>query len=198
MKEHGISFSPDMIRALLDGRKTQTRRITPRKIEPGDRIWVKEALTYEVFDRGRSSDIRRPACYAVDGVYVWATKAAVSSMTIFNEPVALYTWKNKALPAMFMPKWAARIWLEVTEVRMERLQDISEEDAIAEGIVPHPVKQGFPARTGHIDIIKKNSTYGVHSTLKSCYAHLWNSLHPDVPYSSNPTVQVITFKRIER
>jgi hypothetical protein len=181
MKEHGISFSPEMVKAIMEGKKFQTRRITPRTIEVGDRIWVKEALKPD------NNEIPPCVSYALDGAPATDTTCLVP-----------WNWKRDTLPAMYMPKWAARTWLEVTEVRTELLQDITDEDAIAEGIEPHPVMQGFPSRTGHINIIKKDSVYGVHSTLKSCYAHLWNHLHRDVPYEVNPRVQVISFKKIER
>ena len=152
MKETGLMFKAPLVRALLDGRKTQTRRIakpvrhpdlgnlyTPGALlrehepqhvinracpygQPGDRIYVRETArscrAYEVQGYPPSQWGNKPIWFEADG----------------TPPGAETAWATKATPAIHLPKFAARIWLEVRSVRVERLQDISEEDAITEGI----------------------------------------------------------------
>lgn len=159
-KERPILFSAPMVRAILEGRKTMTRRVIkpqptidsmgnlcwkgscygqrpdgqPRLDaircpygKPGDRLWVRE--TWQAVER--ESD-------GLDGVLF---KADNDFIPIKNTPEAAELWMDSAdvrpdalwKPSIFMPRWASRILLEVTEVRAERLQEISEDDAIAEG-----------------------------------------------------------------
>lgn len=104
-----IIFSGPMVQALLDGRKTQTRRLATsplRKCEPGDRLYVRENF----FQFGG------PVAYAADA----------------NEPL----FPRKMTPSIHMPRWASRLTLEVEAVRVEALNWISAADAIAEGIEP--------------------------------------------------------------
>lgn len=166
MKETGLMFKAPLVRAILSGQKTQTRRIAkdvrhpdlgnwyapgalvlegePQHVihracpwgQPGDRIYVREtwqgplmsAKEWEDHYFSKADELpskfKTPAyCkYAADG------GAPPEFMTMDDDIVA--RWK----PSIHMPKWAARIWLEVTGVRVERLQSISEEDAEAEGI----------------------------------------------------------------
>ena len=152
MKETGLIFKAPMVRAILEGRKTQTRRVakpvkhpdlgnlyTPGALamgrepqhvidracplgQPGDRIYVRETArscrAYEVQGYPPSQWGNKPIWFEADG----------------TPPGAETAWATKATPAIHLPMFAARIWLEVTSVRVERLQDISEEDAITEGI----------------------------------------------------------------
>lgn len=178
-------FNGEMVRAILDGRKTQTRRVikdctvgrdqiskfiqigkkfigcypedVPELIReccpygvPGDRIWVRETFC-------SVPDHEEPAgcsalLYAADG----------------NGPYGKWT------PSIHMPRWASRILLEITDVRVERLNDISEEDARSEGI------SGSSARD-----------------IKEAYAALWRSIYGSDSWQANPWVWVIVFKRIE-
>ena len=148
MKERPILFSTEMVKAILQGRKTQTRRIvkpqpigkvtyfkgeiwtdepdviTSRTIkcpygQPNDRLWVRETWARESFPNG-------------------TTARSVETLYLANGDKAV-RWK----PSIHMPKAAARIWLEVVSVRVERLNDISEKDAIAEGIELLPI-YSFP------------------------------------------------------
>ena len=143
MKETGLIFKAPLVRAILEGRKTQTRRVAKEFVgrkdldnilrrfpkqsggqygEPGDRIYVREAArscrAYEVQGYPPSQWGNKPIWFEADG----------------TPPGAETAWATKATPAIHLPMFAARIWLEITGVRVERLQDISEEDAITEGI----------------------------------------------------------------
>lgn len=196
MKERPILFSAPMVRALLAGTKTQTRRPLKqvqirseampepewRSVhtlcpygQPGDRLWVREAWrSGRLTDRFRPSEMTpHPVWYESDG----------------PAPDAC---NGKLRPGMFMPRWASRITLEITGVRVERLQDISEADAIAEGVHADPrCRQdddtpGFhligPVRDGSFPIAR--------------YGALWESLNGPGSWKSNPWVWVLEFRRI--
>ena len=124
--ERPIMFSHPMVRAILAGTKTQTRRVarsltrcTAGKV--GDRLWVRETWC-------QPNPMAREAVYAAD--------CAESELQAFRElrrecgPGSYVPWK----PSMHMPRWAARIELDITELRLERLQEISGDDAEAEGV----------------------------------------------------------------
>lgn len=118
MADYPIIFSGPMVQALLEGRKTQTRRIPTamwEKVRPGDRLWVREAWTKAVPLMGSERIIYR----ADDG-----TPRCIG--TLWDSE----SWK----PSIHMPRWASRIILEVTATKREPLQDISEADAEAEGV----------------------------------------------------------------
>jgi len=154
--EKPILFSAPMVRAILNGNKTMTRRVVPEKIvekyyecddmarsvampeggtrlyeknvflplakyQPGDRLWVREnyAVSHK-FDacRPREIPIKTHVHYAADREY--GRDDSIGGLIL--------------RPSIFMPRWASRITLEVTNVRVERVQDISEADALAEGV----------------------------------------------------------------
>lgn len=188
MKETGILFTPDNIRSIRGGRKTQTRRIlkgslefkgpyNPKYLEmhkdapgwkkicpygePGDRLYVKEGIV-------RHATIPQLVGYYLDGCRVTEE------------------WEVRRT-AMFMPKWAARMWLELTDVRIERVQDISESDAMDEGVGtwfeshPHDEWDGDP------DQYRKG------------YRELWDSISAKKhPWKDNPWVWVLEFKRVDK
>jgi hypothetical protein len=187
VKERPILFSGPMVRAILDGRKTQTRRAVkinqrgcggpPFKVDgvtvcsphgvPGDRLWVRESLTYITSDPVNATPCK-VHCY---------TASIPPGMTSANPYEANYLFPTdgkphlnpKNTPGIFMPRWASRITLEVVDVRVQRLQDINQRDAMAEG------------------------TNGKHS-----YATLWDSLNAKrgFGWGTNPWVWVIEFKRV--
>lgn len=200
MKERPILFSTPMIRAILDGKKTQTRRIvkhvedarfiraqdgfpdgSTRPVfevgddvcsvrcpygEPGDRLWVKENYRLRADQDGkppRDDWWKSGAWYAADGA----------------TPTGCGGGPGKLRPSIHMPRWASRITLEVTSVRVERLQDISEDDARAEGVVPELCLPGDDV------------------SYVSGFALLWELLnHERAPWDSNPWVWVVAFNRI--
>ena len=156
MKERPILFSAPMVRALLDGRKTQTRRVM--KHPPDERatevsvesIYGESVATYRAYPGQGSARHAIASCpYGTIGDLLWVretfgngwTKRPVPDDKICYRATPLeeqgfrfcYRW----FPSIHMPRWASRITLEITDVRVQRLQDISEEDVISEGLTEH-------------------------------------------------------------
>lgn len=207
MTEHPILFSTPMVQALLAGRKTQTRRIVkpqpeqkimggeamnaltsltgednplawhwkgtrfipwPKFLEdncctygkPGDRLWVRESFLWL-------------QSHPTGG---WIYKADDHSSIDADLKKEGYRWR----PSIHMLKKAARIWLEVTNVRAERLHDITEQDAKAEGVLPSLCQY-------------ENETEGYDSYIGT-YIDLWGKINGKESWKSNPWVWVIEFK----
>ena len=158
MKSIPILMSTPMVRAILDGRKTQTRRID-FKCEPGDILWVRET---------------------------WAQLGGIYFYKATHKDIWELPWK----PSIHMPRKACRLFLEVTEVRKERLQDITKEDALAEGI----------CLLGNNLYGLKNAPSSHQHTAKAAFVELWNTINAKRGYgwAANPVVDVITFRRVER
>ncbi len=191
MKERPILFSGDMVRAILDGRKTQTRRVIkpqPYSVSPvtntpfweegslncpyqiGDRLWVRETWALNPYL------LELPA-------YVYRAD---------YEPLSdiLIKWK----PSIHMPRSASRITLEITGVRVERLQDISEQDAIAEGIESAQLPNEETCKLRWKDYQAKFIKCGFFSSIDS-FKSLWDSINVQKhPWESNPWVWVVEFK----
>ncbi len=170
MTDRPIIFSGAMVRALLDGRKTQTRRLATSplaKTEPGDRLWVREA--HGMPDAGRSA-VRR----------LGLTQIAYKAEQGFTQPI-LKQYRYR--PSIHMPRWASRLTLVVPEVRVERLNDISPEDCGDEGVEVH---QHQNPTTGEWE---PSDTYWLP------YSDLWDSLHtkPGTTWDDNPAVVALTF-----
>ncbi|TFW40119.1 hypothetical protein E4195_01260 [Pseudomonas putida] len=217
-KERPILFSGPMVRAILEGRKTVTRRPVkggqiprleypdsaepwvavgqhhPRygfivhgkteqecavKVgelgacpfgEPGDRLWVREAWAADAQLDGiapRDLSQGEPIMYPADGS-VRQTGCAMIS-------------QGRGRPSIHMPRWASRILLEITAVRVERLQDISEDQAEAEGV-------GFLRHVPDADETL---------TAAQLFECLWSSINGDESWTSNPWVWVVEFKAID-
>ncbi|MCX9065112.1 hypothetical protein NLN84_05855 [Citrobacter portucalensis] len=212
MKERGMIFNGEMVRAILDGRKTQTRRIMKVQPEPsksrpgdfwfsskklesmvhvselvpgnspiadchlffqehccpfgaaGDRIWVRETFTGNYLDDDQIQDIK-------DG----RDKASDLCEYRADYPDG-YQVADGWTPSIHMPRWASRILLEITGVRVERLRDLSEDDAKSEGITPPSggVLPGWEYRINFRD--------------------LWMSIYGADNWEANPWVWVIEFK----
>lgn len=136
MREKPILFKPEMVRAILSGQKTQTRRLhkgKPSRIEVGDILWVRE--TFCELDKHHWNDptLRREAIenrYGYPRVNAFAYKAECGRESERCREELGYRWK----PSIHMPRVAARLFLQVTAVRSESLHDITEADAIAEGM----------------------------------------------------------------
>lgn len=198
MKEYPVIFNSEMVRAILDGRKTQTRRVIKLSHERGmvnpvirgrngeissiscrlaptlcpfgqvgDRLWVRETWTHESID-------------AEDGCYAPDYRATAN-----GQPVA-----GKWIPSIHMPRWASRITLEITAVRVERLNDISEEDAKAEGV--KPAGDMLPDYPDTFLTPK-----GDFATASVAFKRLWESIYGEESWSANPWVWVIEFHRVE-
>lgn len=198
-----ILFSGAMVRAILDGHKTQTRRI----VKPQPPGWATHPSmapsSTDLFchwtDGGtedcafwpKDEPLRCPYGKPGDRLWVretWATlgrqvHAAVYRADNIGYPVE--RWR----PSIHMPKWASRITLEVTGVRVERVQRISEADAVAEGVDPWPFNPLQPMTTGEL---------GADSPYRGGFAVKWDEINEDRgTWYSNPWVWVVEFNRIE-
>lgn len=246
MKERPILFSAPMVLALLDGTKTQTRRIVKPQdsVEfdpdlqaspiylhsatcpgycdygcpvlpcpfggPGDRLWVRETWRSwnETCSDDHDDDPCEPHCnqtyvaYAATPRRGFRPKPDGASITYLDEsspleqnPKVLGPWK----PSIHMPRWASRITLEVTGVRVERLCSISEADAKAEGadrdFTPvleddreDPREVGYPSAS---DLAHAEATKH-----RRFFQSLWESINGAGSWNANPWVWAISFKRV--
>jgi hypothetical protein len=216
MKERPILFSAPMVRAILEGRKTQTRRIVkPQPMadhilcmpdgqipgickdghrirddefgkawmtcphgQSGDRLWVRE--THRLFDKVWTPDAMDTAVqYRAD------MRARILSGWYVGADEASGNWS----PSIFMRRWMSRITLEITVVRVERLQDISEADAAAEGVVYFP--------PGHGDYWQPSDEINCPCSFAyGAYMQLWESINGAGSWAANPWVWVLEFKRV--
>lgn len=242
MKERGMIFNGEMVRALLDGRKTQTRRIVKGTdgavkfckewningeeffvvlgekdhtgMNPvlgaiscplgavGDRIYVRE--TWAILgnedgccidweeklckaDERSAARIYRASCEQKQGNYgLWS----IPDDADWKPHTKDHQYEGAWRPSIHMPRWASRILLEITDVRVERLNDISEEEAITEGVPP--AGGLLPDYPGTFLTPK-----GDFATAKVAFQRLWESIYGDESWQANPWVWVIEFKRVE-
>ncbi|RQB13458.1 hypothetical protein IPC462_01710 [Pseudomonas aeruginosa] len=222
-RERPILFNDQMVRAILEGRKTVTRRVmkpqpTPSKSgghnwpckvhqsmlhverelqngegcwcglaeaacpfgQPGERLWVREAWTIDLlaaYSTEKGYDSEYELRYRADD-------AAREIHVAPGEPdpyLALYdSQRGDWRPSIHMPRWASRILLEITAVRVERLQDISEEQARAEG---------YPAE-------RECETGGSGLDAWLWFRSLWGEINGPEAFTANPWVWVVEFKRV--
>lgn len=212
MKERPILFSGPMVRALLAGTKTQTRRVL--KLRPGfdleqrdDGRWWPWAEHPE-----RCDDVWMACPYGQPGDRLWVRETfckiiGQSGGWIETDYQATYTpgfrlgdslgLKKRWTPSIHMPRDASRITLEIAGVRVERLQDISEADAMAEGIVecPIPADDEGPRRIGYM-VGPDDGKSGLAVTAVNAYRDLWESINGPDSWDANPWVWAIEFKRL--
>lgn len=218
MKDRPILFSAPMVRAILEGRKTQTRRVVKPQPSPSsdtafvgtDGIWRFSHPTMRGPVSHEADDVRCPYGQPGDRLWVrekfqplfaddienhwetdWKTgkgyKISYPATDGIQEFIDLDDELSDACkPSIHMPRWASRILLEITGVRVERLADISKDDAMAEGIVVQP-DGGF----GLAD-----STHYNFSDPTDSYCSLWESINGDGSWYANPWVWVVEFKRV--
>lgn len=235
MKERGMIFNGEMVRALLDGRKTQTRRPIKWKQTRfteigeredgskwpwsedaehacdfwhpcpfgavGDRIWVRETwatlgnedgccVDWEgnlcKGDERSAARIYRASCEQRPGDYgLWS----IPDDAYWKPHTKEHKFEGAWRPSIHMPRWASRILLEITDVRVERLNTISEEDARAEGIIDGGcLNCGEPEPCGCANP-EPDAT--------DAFAYLWQSIYGQENWNANPWVWVIEFKRVE-
>lgn len=215
MKERPVLFSAPMVRAILDGRKTVTRRLVkPRKDraigcelachelagevnagdymnapwQPGNRLWVREAHAFSVCDPEGLNWRDDPGNW--DVIYRADLAQPAGGWRDADGNVVPAPWR----PSIHMPRWASRITLEVTGVRVERLQDISEKDAEAEGIERTEDFFGCPCwrvygEPDGADVVAPDDPIG-------SYRSLWESINGPGSWEQNPFVWVINFRRV--
>jgi hypothetical protein len=209
MTERPILFSGPMVRALLDGTKTQTRRVV--KPQPFDRSYSKHDHRI-AYASGRASkgdeidgfyaystssggqwQVKCPYGQPGDKLWVreaWArTHVAQSDQEwiVYREGDNRTDYGGPWKPSIHMPRAASRILLDITGVRVERLQDISDKDAISEGIGLTASAAGVPMTTPAGETMPR-----------AMYRALWESINGAGSWDANPWVWVVEFKRIER
>ena len=220
--ERPIIFKDDMIRAILEGRKTQTRRVmkvqppsdkhqlltimssTDRRVEGkshwavlnaektsvldsdkryfshpygqvGDRLWVREAHAF----------VPQTAYRGSTGIYQQINPSDDYEACVYRENFdrsRSFPWR----PSIHMPRWASRITLEITGVRVERLQDISEADSKAEG-----AKSADPVTGKECVLDPAMGSYRLH------FQSIWESINGTDSWDANPWVWVIEFRRVD-
>ena len=219
MNEHPILFTGDMVRAILDDRKTQTRRIIKKipsfydlaaklksygeedyafldMADPigtyptlatcpygkvGDTLWVREAWwDLGFYSKGKwfgrtQADIVGPE-YVADG-------EPEGPMAQAKRPSLVCKWRKR--PSIHMPKWACRIFLEITNIRVERVQEITPEDCVSEGIDLIQGKRGLAANTAYRDYSGQGKYCGAMDSFRT----LWDSINAKrAPWKDNPWV----------
>jgi hypothetical protein len=204
MKETGILFNAAMVRAILDGRKTMTRRvINPQPDYNGlTHAWhpTKDCTIITPADWSVSPGMAKYCPYGQPGDRMWVREAHAlvdarcwSGLPCVREPDG-HRWAyyregfDRAAPrwrpSIHMPRWASRITLEITGVRVERLQEITEKDARAEGVYPivRPGLNGCEERYYY-----------------AAFRELWESINAKRGYgwAVNPWCWVVEFRRID-
>lgn len=184
MKERGMIFNGEMVRAILDGRKTQTRRIM--KDQP-----VLNGNFYEVFGAawskgmtsipavpGHSLSTKCPFGIVGDRIWVRETFGDCGVRLVYRSDTddGAKCKVERWTPSIHMPRWASRILLEITDVRVEKLASVSDEDA---------GKEGYPADP---------SPYGGSMDKWLWFRQLWDGIYPEQSFKHNPWVWVIEFK----
>ncbi|TPE43953.1 ASCH domain-containing protein [Pontibacter mangrovi] len=199
VKERPILFSTEMVQAILEGRKTQTRRILKKDSaealdrqdkqnqeamisiasqlcpygKPGDRLWVRETLYFDTCGN--------EWCYQAD-----------------NSPVttADITSSRKAIPSIHMPKAACRLLLEITNIRVERLKEISQEDAKAEGLRRF-AKFGIEEWGGVEPHREVKNHFRWYDKPIEAFKNLWEHINGPLSWKQNPWVWVLEFKVVD-
>lgn len=217
MTDRPILFSAPMVRALLAGRKTQTRRVLGKTghanifepgvwsdgyvldpgnaswrdrhipIKTGDRLWVREAVRAEDDEESWDHGIR----YLADDAWARAASRDDVSSDAYGRWWLLNGYRSddpditggKAVPSIHMPRWASRLTLTITEVRVQRLQDISEEDARAEGVECDS--------DGWRDYLMPATQCCASAT--DSYRTLWDSINGAGSWAANPWCAAYTF-----
>ena len=219
MKNTPLLMIQDMVSKTLEDLKTMTRRVLKEPFEisasgfitkrrgnerftpyecpygkPGDRLWIKE--THYRYGKWIKNGLSKT------GRQKWKFKPLSNEIKYFDSvPDMLATGRRQGWhkrPSIFMPKWATRLWLEITDIRVERLHDISEKDAEAEGVETNTpdVRDGEWFHYGRgLDDFPAFSA-------KESFESLWDLINAErnggaYAWDKNPWVWVITFKRVD-
>ncbi|PBP46352.1 hypothetical protein [Pseudomonas syringae] len=208
-KERPILFSAPMVRAILSGQKTVTRRVTkvqPRSDadigsygkgqpfirnpdvtkpnpecpygRPGDRLWVRETWYCDHFEVMRGPYLKPDDLDIGEALNDGTLVYAADGLAPYEQEQP--TWK----PSIHMPRWASRILLEITAVRVERLQEISRSDIRAEGLECPP------------ELASDDVSPNYRDWYPAAWRELWESINGPDSWNSNPWVWVVEFKRV--
>lgn len=211
MRERPILFTAPMVRAIVAGTKTQTRRVVkPQPVELPD--FNRGRLSYNVRGsvyRAWNPAVMDPSCpYGQPGDRLWVRetfqrftddgeiiyKADPQSFMAMNDLKRDECLEARWRPSIHMPRWASRILLEITAVRVERLQSISEEDCIDEGVFRKtgetPIGDLVETATGG-ELI-----YAQRGQAALAYRDLWESINGPGSWAANPWVWVVKFRRV--
>ena len=198
MKSKPIIFNAEMVRAILKGTKTQTRRVLrPQPVTPDAHVVIKKdkLVIYERAGKAPGlgdidATLSFPLLYGVKGDFLWVRETFRETQ---EQPGIIYRadgWEDvkanyhlKWSPSIHMPRWASRITLKITKIRVERVQEISIEDIKAEGTDFH-----YDPRKAW------------HEVYRNKFTELWDLINAKRGYSweSDPWVFVITFERLEK
>lgn len=229
MKERPILFNAEMVKAILSGRKTQTRRVMKpqpssgvrksvlvksgtedghgRELvcplgQPGDQLWVRETFATLGNEDGCAIDwqenlvkaggpdaarVYRASCEQRPGNYgLWS----IPDDAFWKPHTENMQYEGSWVPSIHMPRWASRIQLEITNVGLQRLQEISSGDAVREGICQLPASGRY--------CINPGDQYfgGASKSAKEVYSWLWESIYGEGSWDANQWVWVIEFKLI--
>lgn len=226
MKSRPILFSAPMVRALLDGSKTQTRRIVKPEGahhlfafldlpgdptgewawcssshvvskhifcpygQPGDQLWVRETWQGPLLDcPEHEAQFREdgPEAFQKPGFCAYR---ATDKLNAIDEEGNDLGWR----PSIHMPRWASRITLEVISVRVERLQDISDAGAIAEGVEGHYIEDGWYWRN-YCLTDEEAAVSPMLTSAKESFHSLWEHINGVGSWAANPWVWVVEFRR---
>lgn len=215
IKERPILFSAPLVRAILDGRKTVTRRVVniqPRSRadigsfgkgqpfirnpdatkrnpgcpygRPGDRLWVRETWYCDHFEVMRGPYLKPDDLNVSEAIDDGTLVYAADGLTPYeaDQPI----WK----PSIHMPRWASRLLLEITDVRVERLQAISDKQALAEGVRLY----ADHAALGDWYHVEGKETYSADP--RKSFELLWSSINGPTAWDANPWVWVVEFKQV--
>lgn len=216
MKERPILFSAPMVRAILAGTKTQTRRVC----KPAQSYSLSKVVEVpDPLERGQvyngshfgdeEGDVQFPSPYGGRGERLWVRETfsgpwcmeaqdgiAAAPPSKWGESSEIWYWADgeptygdwtRPRPSIHMPRWASRITLEVTGVRVERLQDISKADALAEGIVQ--------LRDGGFGLPAGEHYHAADPRIS--YWSLWDHINGTGSVEANPWVWCVAFRRLE-
>ena len=203
MKERPIIFGGEGVRAILADAKTQSRRVVRldtlkthqrrhagcwQDITPdlmalcrygvvGDRLWVKETWAAQ-----HDMDTLKPSEMVLSEVRMHYAATEDKGGLLWRTP-------------LFMPRWASRLTLQIANVRVQRLQEIGEEDALAEGVRELPLQEGEPGAWWTADALSGSALHARDPI--GAYRNRWDSINSKrTPWASNPWVWAISFERV--
>lgn len=221
MKERPILFSGPMVRAIREDRKTMTRRVIKEFPITGYRWggWILESSNQKekgmatIVPEGNdpynyTGSIKKRCPHGNPGDRLWIREAFVADeymgcrykadgkqfLIINGEKTEKEFVVKKWTPSIYMPRWASRTTIEITKIRVERLRDITEEDALNEGIIRNA--DGFFLASD--DPKAHHFLRQPHLTAKGAFRTLWESINGHGSWDANPWVWVEEFKRVQK